>query len=430
MPTKLLIDGGAQLNGTIIIDSSKNALLPIIAATLLVEGVTVLRNVPKISDIENIIKILASLGAKVLWVNSDLHIDCTSITSGEIGGQAAAKIRGSIFVLGAALGRLKTASIIQPGGCAIGSRPIDLHIQGLRDIGVNVTENGNKITCVARKNTSCVKRNIYLDFPSVGATENLIMASVLGKGSVRIIGAAREPEVVDLCNFLNACGASICGHGSSTITVSSVSKLTPVTYTAIPDRINTGSYLIAVAACGGTVTLQNTVPAHNENLISKLVKLGCNIKIIEDKITITAPMKKKIMGGLSVQTAAFPGFPTDLQSQLTVLLCLHKGRFTVTENLFENRFQHVPELRKLGACIAVEGRSAILTGVKGFLASNDDESPTVLTATDLRGGVALVIAALAAKGTSIINKADYIYRGHEDIMRDLVSVGANIIAIE
>jgi len=445
MATKLIIDGGAPLNGTIAIDSSKNALLPIIAATILTRGITVLKNVPKISDIDNLLHILISLGIKVKWQDGDLQINSEQLTSNNTmvnpavdlrcessqSGMAAAvrKIRGSIFVLGAILGRFKTATIPYPGGCAIGSRPIDLHLQGLRDLGVKVIEKNGVITCTKPLRLRSLNQVVYLDFPSVGATENLILASVLGKSRIRIYNAAREPEVVDLCNFLNACGAMICGHGTSVITIAGVPALQGTTYTAIPDRINTASYLIACAVCGGDVILTNTIPEHNANLINKLAKSGCLITMDSDKINIHTPSPRP-KALTTIHTAPYPGFPTDIQSQLAVLQAISKGTTTITENLFENRFKYVPELQKLGAKICIKDKSAIITGVKQLNASSDEKQPLVLTASDLRGGVALVIAALAATGTSIIHNAEYIYRGHAAIERDLVALGANIIRVD
>ena len=433
MGTKLIIDGGSPLSGTIAIDSSKNALLPIIAATILTRGVTVLKNVPKISDIDNLLHILISLGIKIKWKEGDLHIDTTDITYTEITGTVAGKIRGSIFVLGAILGRFKIATVPYPGGCAIGSRPIDLHLQGLRDIGVKVIEKNGVIIC---KNPASRSRgappakgeSVYLDFPSVGATENIILASVLGKARTRIYNAAREPEVADLCNFLCACGAMICGQGTSTITIAGVPALHGTTYTAIPDRINTGSYLIAAAACGGDVTLTNVIPEHNANLINKLAKCGCFIATDASTINIACRARPKALA--TIHTAPYPGFPTDIQSQLAVLQSMSYGTASITENLFENRFKYVPELQKLGAKICIKDKVAIITGVKNFTASTDEKNPTYLNASDLRGGVALVIAALAASGTSIIHNAEYIYRGMHAIERDLVALGANIIRVD
>jgi len=430
MPTKLLIDGGAPLRGVIAVTPSKNALLPIIAGTILTEGVTVLRNVPRITDIDNLLHILLALGIKVKWQNGDLVIDTREIGAPQsfpVG--AAGKIRGSIFVLGAILGRFKRSAVPYPGGCAIGERPIDLHLQAFKDLGVRVTEKNGLIEC-KKAATRQAQQDVYLDFPSVGATENVLLACALGRNRVRIHNAAREPEVVDLCNFLNACGAMICGHGTSTITVAGVTALCGTSYTAIPDRINTGSYLLAAAACGGHVKLTNVVPAHNENLIAKLRKSGCDIRTDTNSITITREGGIRVKPLGTVHTAPWPGFPTDLQSQLATLQAVSKGVTAVTENLFENRFKHLAELQKLGAKVCIKNKTAIVTGVRNLVASSDERAPLELFAGDLRGGVALVIAALCARGTSVVKNAEYIYRGHAEIERDLAGVGANIIRID
>ena len=426
MKTTFLIEGGNRLNGTLRIDSAKNAILPILAATVLVNGQTVLRNIPKISDIDNMLHILSSLGAKIEWKDNDLYIDTTQLCRNEIPPDTAARIRGSIFILGSILGRFKTARVPYPGGCAIGSRPIDLHIQGFRDLGIRVFENDGYITCTApRKNTD---RSVYLDFPSVGATENLILASVLGSGKTKIINPAREPEVIDLVDFLNACGARICGAGTDTISVHGVKTLSGTVYTPIPDRIITGSYLIAAATVGGEITLTNVRPEHNENLISKLRRCGCEINSRGNTITLKSPKQRPAALG-SVQTSPYPGFPTDLQSQLAVLQSISKGSCVITENLFESRFKYVPELCKMGAKVCIKDRNANITGVQKIRAGTEI-SPLNVTATDLRGGVALVIAALCAHGKTVVHNAEYIMRGHQSIESDLLSLGANIIRID
>ena len=435
---KLLIEGGNRLSGAVRVDSSKNALLPIIAACVLVDGQVTLLDVPKISDTDNMLHILAGVGCRVRREGADVHIDasglsCSEINSASAMSSSAQKIRGSLIVLGALLGRFKSARIPYPGGCAIGNRPIDLHIQGLRDLGVVVSERNGFISCNGKRFAG---GTVYLDFPSVGATENLVLAATLGKTSTTIINAAKEPEVTDLCNFLNACGACIRGAGTSTISINGVAKLRGVTYTAIPDRIITGSYLIAVAAVGGNVTLTNTRPQHNESLVTKLRKSGCTVNCYDDKIQIeaagaTSPRAARARSLGSIQTSPYPGFPTDLQSQMTVYQALCRGTSTVTENLFESRFKYIPELVKLGAKITVRDRTAIVTGVDGLAAATGVASAALaLTASDLRGGVALVIAALAAEGRTVINNADFIYRGHQAIESDLAALGANVIKIE
>ena len=409
------------MNGNITIDTSKNALLPIIASTILTEGVTTLRRVPRITDIDNLLRILIGQGITAQWNDGDLTIDTTKINYAPVNAEVAAKIRGSIFVMGAILGRFGRANIPFPGGCAIGNRPIDLHIQALRDMGVTIKTNAEALECASPKNRKSTE--IFLDFPSVGATENAIMAAVIGRARVKITGAAREPEVEDLCNFLNACGAMICGQGTSIIIIQGVRALHGVTYTAIPDRINTGSYMLAVATVGGNVTLHNVVPSHNANLISKLRRAGADITV--DKDTITVRASGRLRGFGTVHTAPYPGFSTDLQSQLAVAATVAKGDTVITENLFENRFKYVPNLEKLGAKICEKEKSIHITGVPKLVAGSET-SPAVLAATDLRAGVALVIAGMAAEGRSVVHNAELVYRGHAQIEGDLARIGANI----
>jgi len=420
MGTKLRIEGGNRLNGTIRIDAAKNAVLPILAACVLVPDIVVLRDIPKLIDIDNMLHVLSSLGVQCKWQGSDLIIDSRNMSGMDATAVEARAIRGSIFLLGGILGRFKQARLAYPGGCAIGNRPIDLHIQGLRDIGVNVREGGGYIKCNSRRARGGV---VHLDFPSVGATENLILASVVGRNTVRIINAAKEPEIVDVANFLNACGGRVRGAGTSTIVIEGVKKLTGCAYTPIPDRIITGSYLIAVATVGGEVTLTNARAVHNESLITKLTKAGCKITCFEDNIHILNDKGARNQSLVSIQTSPYPGFPTDLQSQIAVLQAVSRGTSAITENLFESRFKYVPELIKMGAKITVRDRVAIIAGVPKLEGAS-------VTATDLRGGVALVIAAMAAEGVTEINTAEYIYRGHQAIEKDLAAVGANILRID
>jgi len=420
MGTRLRIEGGNRLNGTIKIDAAKNAVLPILAGCVLVPDKVTLRDVPKLIDIDNMLHILASLGVVCKWQGSDLIVDSRNMSGIDASGVEARAIRGSIFLLGGILGRFKTARVALPGGCAIGNRPIDLHIQGLRDIGVSVHERGGFIVCNSKRARGGV---VHLDFPSVGATENLILASVVGRNSVRIINAAKEPEIVDLANFLNACGGRVRGAGTSTIVIEGVRALAGCTYTPIPDRIITGSYLIAVAATGGEVTLTNARAGHNESLITKLTKVGCRITVFDDKIHVVCDRTTRLPSLVSIQTSPYPGFPTDLQSQIAVLQAVSRGTSAITENLFESRFKYVPELSKMGAKVTVRDRVAIITGVPRL----DGAS---VEATDLRGGVALVIASLVANGVTEIGNAELVYRGHQAIERDLAGVGANIIRID
>lgn len=438
------IQGGKRLQGQIRLSGAKNSLLPIMTACLMVQGTVFLHDVPKLTDLTQMLHILAKLGCTINIKGQTVKIDVQDIQTHIIDNESAKKIRGSVFVIGAMLSRLGKVELPFPGGCAIGNRPIDLHLSLLRQIGVKCHCRNNKIIATYQPRRHRQATTLTLDFPSVGATENIIQATALGiKGNTYIIhGVAKEPEIVDLCNFLNQCGANIQGAGTDTLTIHSVPKLHGTTYTPIPDRINTGSYLIATAVVGGDVTLTNTNPNHQVNLLNKLKSAGAKITIQNDTIHIVMQTKKRC--NFNVHTAPYPGFPTDLQSQFCVLTTLLQGTSTITENLFENRFRYVPELIKLGAKIDIKGNQAQIKGVKTLSAKNtapicpssyqippqQDCNGTTVTAHDLRGGVALVIAALAATGTTTIQNAEYIYRGHHDIVKDLRQLGANIVALD
>lgn len=438
------IIGGNRLHGQIRLQGAKNSLLPIMTACLMVRGTIYLYDVPRLSDLSQMLHILAKLGCAVNRQGNTVKIDNHGLLTHIIDAQAAPKIRGSIFVMGAMLSSVGKVELPLPGGCAIGSRPIDLHLTLLRQIGVKCHYGKNKIyaTYMPRQHRKPIILN--LDFPSVGATENIIQATALSskKNTFIIHGVAKEPEVVDLCNFLNQCGANIKGAGTDVLTIQSVPQLHGTNYTPIPDRINTGSYLIAAAVTNGDVTLTNTIPEHNLNLINKLKLVGAQITTTKNTIHIT--MRRHRAYQFNLHTAAYPGFPTDLQSQFCVLTALTKSRSTITENLFENRFRYVTELNKLGAQITLKGNQALIKGVTQLSAlptsaicptSYQIPNPasctgTLVSAQDLRGGVALVIAGLAAHGTTTIENAEYIYRGHEDIVRDLRQLGANIVALD
>ena len=442
--SQLQIIGGTPLHGQLRMTGAKNSLLPIMTACLMVRGTVCLHDVPKLSDLRQMLHILAKLGCRINLQGDTVKIDVNELTTHIIDREAAPKIRGSIFVMGALLSRLGRVQLPFPGGCAIGSRPIDLHLTLLRQIGVKCHVCRDTITATYIPRVRRKPTILALDFPSVGATENIIQATALGvAGNTYIIhGVAKEPEVVDLCQFLNQCGAQIDGAGTDTITIHSVANLHGTTYTPIPDRINTGSYLIAAAVVGGDITLTNTNPAHHVNLLNKLKSVGARITVTKDSIRLI--MKRRHAYRFNVHTAPYPGFPTDLQSQFCVLVALTKGRSLITENLFENRFRYVPELTKLGAQITVVGNQARINGVTAFTAQptaplcpSSYQIPaaetchgTIVTAHDLRGGVALVIAALAANGTTTVDHAEYIARGHHDIVKDLRQLGANIVALD
>ncbi len=441
---KLQIQGGKPLFGTIHIEGAKNSLLPIMSACLMTHGTTILHTVPRITDLTNMMNILASLGLIINIKNDTVKIDANNITSTEIPTESGNKIRGSIFIMGAMLSRTGTVKLPYPGGCSIGNRPIDIHIDLLKQIGAKITQHKEFIECTLKQKKFNGTKILTLDFPSVGATENIIQATALGiRGNTyKIIGAAKEPEIIDLCDFINACGGNIMGAGTDTLIIHSVEKLHGIEYTPIPDRINTGSYMIAVTACGGEVTLKNSNPEHNINLICKLKSLGAKIKTTQDTIYISC--KKIKQRNFNIHTSPYPGFSTDLQSQFVSLTTVASRSTMVTEGLFENRFGYTNELLKMGANITVNGSKAHIKGKKRlYTKSTDNLCPasynlpadadclgTVLSAGDLRGGVALVIAALMTDGTTTITNADYIYRGHADIVKDLRGVGANILSIK
>jgi len=430
MARKIKIEGGKSLTGSLRIGGAKNACLPILAACVLVDGKITIHDVPKISDIEELLLVMSSLGMKIRWSGNTVHLDTKNLLLNEVKNDGAKKIRGSLLLLGSLVGKFKSARLPYPGGCKIGTRPIDLHISAFKDMGITTKTGSGAIECTTKRVKDAT---IYLDFPSVGATQNIILASVLGTAKVKIIGAAKEPEVVDLVNFLRRCGASICGEGTDIIAIHGVKRLYSCEYTPIPDRVNTASYMLATATIGGEVTLENARPEHNFSLINKLIKYGVEIKTDTDKIHIKSNTNKhgnvmRTKNIQSLQTSPWPGFSTDIQSQFATFAALNKGDLTITENLFENRFTALTELEKLGGKICIKNRTAIIDGVSTFKGGTQDK-PVITQAKDLRGGVALVIAGLAATGTTIIENADLVYRGHEDIVRDLASLGA-IISVE
>lgn len=441
--SRIQITGGKPLQGHIRIQGAKNSLLPIMTACLMVRGTIYLNDVPKLSDLNQMLHILAELGCTINIKGNTVKIDNNKLNTHIINKNYASKIRGSIFVMGAMLSRLGKIQLPLPGGCAIGNRPIDIHLTLLRQIGVNCHCKNDTIYASYTPRRHRKVTVLSLDFPSVGATENIIQATALGiEGNIYSIhGVAKEPEIIDLCNFLNQCGARIEGAGTDTITIHSVAKLHGTNYTPIPDRINTGSYLIATAAVGGDVLLTNVNPEHHINLINKLTSIGAKITTTTDTIHIVMRQRRK--QNFHIHTAPYPGFPTDLQSQFCVLAALTPGRSYINENLFENRFRYVPELVKLGAQIDLKHNQALIKGVQTLsgritsslcpssyqIPSHKDCTGTTVTAHDLRGGVALVIAGLAAQGTTTIENTEYIARGHQDIVKDLRQLGANIVAL-
>ena len=354
-----IINGGQALDGTVEIRGAKNSILPLLAGSILTDEITVLHNCPNISDVDSMIKILEGLGSKIIRNSRDIVIDNSMANKWEIPAHLAKELRSSIFLLGSLLSRNKKAKVAYPGGCDIGLRPIDIHIAGLRELGIEIQEQGGYIYCNCQNAKSA---DVVLDLPSVGATENLMMSSVFIKGRTVIRNCAKEPEIVDLQKFLNAMGAKIRGAGTSVIVVEGVDKLHGVEYTPIPDRIVAGTYLIATAMCGGNVELTNVNPEHISSLISKLSKTTCKVHIKNDRILIKSKGRQKSLD--CIETMYYPGFPTDLQSQIMAMQTVSRGTSVIVENIFETRFKTAGELKKLGADITIKGRVAVVKGVK------------------------------------------------------------------
>ena len=412
-----IIKGGEKLEGIVKISGSKNAALPILAATVLNVGKTTLYNVPNIQDTQMMFKILETLGGKVEKKNNKIIIDTSKINKFEIPEELMHKMRSSVILAGSLLGRYKKAIFSYPGGCDIGSRPIDLHLRSFEKLGINVVQNYGNIICDAEKIKG---EKIDLDFPSVGATENAILASVLAEGITTITNAAREPEIIDLQNFLNKMGAKIIGAGTNEIQITGVKKLKDISYNIMPDRIETGTFLCLAVATKGNLILENTNAEHITPVITKLQEADCKIEIEKNKIKINSNKKIK---ALDIKTMPYPGFPTDMQSVFSAMLTTAKGTSIIVENIFENRFKYTQELNKMGAKITVEGKSAIIRGVRKLYGAN-------VKATDLRGGAALVLAGLSAKGVTKVDDIEYILRGYENFDKKLRNINADIQIID
>ena len=408
-----IIEGGKKLEGTVKISGSKNASLPILAATILSERTNKLYNVPQIKDTKTTLEILKLLGCKIKQNSGKIEINSKHITKTEIPEHLMREMRSTVIMAGALLGRFKEVTFSYPGGCDIGSRPIDLHINAFKKLGVEITEEAGFIKCKANK---IIGTNIDLDFPSVGATENIILATVLSTGTTTINNAAMEPEIIDMVQFLKKMGAKIQGEGTNQIIIDGVEKLSGVSYNIMPDRIEAGTILCAVAATGGNVTLDNVMPEHLTAVINKLEETGCKIEINNKKITLNAPKKLK---SIDIKTMTYPGFPTDLQQIFATMLVKASGTSIIVENIFESRYKYISELRKMGAKVTVEGKTAIIKGARKINA-------TTVVCTDLRGGAALVIAGLMAKGKSRVENIGYIQRGYENLENKLGILGAKI----
>lgn len=415
---KLVINGGKKLYGNLKVNSAKNAFLPILAACILCDNQVCLKNVPNFDDIKNMCKILQNLGAKIHKEQDNIIIDCQNIDGWELPESLTKLIRSSVFCLGSIVARNKKAKIAFPGGCAIGARPIDLHIKGLKQLGINIQEKDDYIYCETNKITA---NDIYLDIASVGATENLMLACCRADGVSHIYNCAKEPEIVDLQNFLNQLGFNVCGAGTDTITVvGTQNKTNSIEYCPISDRIIAGTYIIATAMTGGEIELSNINIQHIKILLEKIENNCCKTISFSDKIVVKAEGNPKSFG--FIQTLPYPEFPTDLQAQMTALACVCKGNSLIVENMFETRFKHVEQLKKMGANITVDGKIAKIVG--GTL------KPNTVHATDLRCGACLVSAGLVALGQTTIYDIHHIDRGYANIEKEFSQLGADIKRIK
>lgn len=416
--TYIQVTGGKKLHGDIEVQGSKNAVLPILAASVLHNGVTTIHHCPEISDVQCMIRILDSIGCKVKKEGSTVIVDATQLNNYRIPDEFVARMRSSIILLGPLLGRQHFVTISYPGGCTIGARPIDLHVKGLKRLNADVIEANDLLTCMT---TKLLGSEINLDFPSVGATENILLAAILAEGRTIITNAAKEPEIDELCEFLTCMGAKIDGIGTGTIIVEGVTSLHDCEYTVKADRIVTGTYMAAVAATGGKITLRGAVKEHLEEVIGVVNRMGCVTQASSEGITIIQKSRPNAYDLL--RTKSYPGFPTDLQSQVMAALTIAKGNSILIENIFEARFKIVKELVKMGANIEVDGKIAIIRGVSSLNGAS-------VKAYELRGGAALIIAGMIAKGTTDVHSIEYILRGYEDICRDLQMLGATVNYID
>ncbi len=416
-----MIRGGRRLYGEVTISGAKNAAVAILPAALLVDGVCRIENIPQISDVTLFFSILEELGAKVRVLNRHaIEIDCHAIHSTRPSYDLARRIRASYYLLGALLGRFGQATVAMPGGCNFGVRPIDQHIKGFTTMGAEVSVEGGFIHTAA-KNGRLTGAPVYLDVVSVGATMNIMMAATLANGVTTIENAAKEPHIVDLANFLNSMGADIKGAGTDSIKIRGVERLSGGSYGIIPDQIEAGTYMAAVAATGGELLLKNVIPKHMDCISAKLMEMGVTVEEDDDTILVrrTEPLLKA-----NVKTLPYPGFPTDMQPQITAVLALAEGTSLVTEGVYgANRFKYVDELKRLGAHIQVDGKVAVVEGVHQLIGAP-------IQACDLRAGAALVIAGLAAQGTTELSHVQYIERGYEDLVGKLRAVGADISVVE
>lgn len=415
---KLIIKGGTRLHGEVTISGAKNAAVAILPATLLINGVCTIENLPNISDVQIQCKILEQLGAKIDWIsNNSARIDTTNITSYKAPLDMTSKFRASYYLIGALLGRCHNVEVGMPGGCKLGARPIDQHIKGFEALGATVDVANGKVVASANKLNGS---SIYMDTISVGATINIMLAAVLAEGTTTIDNAAREPHVVDVANFLNTMGADIRGAGTDIIKINGVKSLKGgTTYSVVPDQIEAGTFMLAAIASKGDIVLKNCISEHLDCLTAKIIEMGGNVEESGDEIRVWCdkrPLKT------SIKTAPYPGFPTDLQAQLGVVLSIADGTSIISENIWESRFQYTYELNKMGAKITAQGKTAFFEGIESL-------SGAPVCATDLRAGAALIIAGIIADGTTELSNLEHIDRGYENIEMKFKNLGANIVRV-
>ncbi len=414
--SSVTVIGGRKINGYVALHGAKNSVLPILAGTVICKGKSTIHNCPQLSDTAAAIKILEHLGAEVTVETDTVTVDTTNLDGYEVPDDLMREMRSSIVFLGAILARNKKAVLSSPGGCELGPRPIDLHLSTLRELGVDIEEGYGLLVCDSKIGLKGTE--ITLSFPSVGATENIILAASTALGKTVIHNAAREPEISDLADFLNRAGADIQGAGSDRIEIRGVKALKGAEHTVIPDRIEAATYLTAAAITGGKITLQNTVPAHLTPVFSNLKAAGCNILVHNRNVTLTAPVRLKRVP--IIRTMPYPGFPTDAGSPFIAMLTVADGCSMFVENIFENRYRVVDEFNRMGAKITTNGRVAVIEGVNSLAGAN-------VECTDLRGGAALLVAALSARGNTNIGKIHHIERGYENVFENLKRLGADIL---
>ncbi len=411
---KLVINGGKELYGSVDIGGAKNAAVAILPAAIMAsENACVIDNIPEIEDVQCEERIMESLGCKINRVKDTITIDSTKLISLNANTDDVRNMRASYYLIGALLGRFKKARVDLPGGCPIGVRPIDQHIKGFEALGAKVRIEHGVIIVEADR---LIGTNIYFDVVSVGATINVMLAATLAEGTTILENSAKEPHIVDVANFLNTMGANVKGAGTDVIRITGVEKLRGCSYSVIPDQIEAGTYMIAAAACGGCVTVNNVIPKHLESISAKIIEMGAEVIEQDDSVTVKSSRNLK---GVNIKTLPYPGFPTDVQQPMSTALCTAKGRSIINESIWESRFKHVDELKKMGACVKVEGRVAIIDGVQKLTGAK-------VKATDLRAGAGMVIAGLLAEGTTEVTCIEHIDRGYPHIENKFRALGADI----